>query len=154
LTGLLNVRHLEELVTKTLRSAKRRGEPVAAVYLDVDNFKTINDSLGHQRGDEVLRMIGSTLKSITRIEDSCFRYGGDEFCVILANCREDQAQTIFVDRLNEKLKQGANPVSLSSGIAQTGPNEYVDAHELIRAADKKMYSAKQALKASLDVAAN
>jgi diguanylate cyclase (GGDEF)-like protein len=151
LTGLLNVRHLEELVTKTLRSAKRRGEPVAAVYLDVDNFKAINDSLGHQRGDEVLRMIGSTLKNITRIEDSCFRYGGDEFCVILANCREDQAQTIFVDRLNDKLRQGVNPVSLSNGIAQTGPNEYVDAHELIRAADKKMYTAKKAFKASLDV---
>ncbi|OHC63250.1 MAG: diguanylate cyclase [Rhodocyclales bacterium GWA2_65_19] len=147
LTGLLNVRHLEETVTKALRSAQRRAEPVAAVYIDVNDFKAINDTEGHQRGDEILRVIGSAIKDLSRSEDSCFRYGGDEFCVLLINCRAEQAQTQFVDRLNERILRSLDAVSLSCGVAQTGPSEYVDAGALIRLADQNMYAAKHAFKA-------
>ncbi|MEI6261467.1 MAG: GGDEF domain-containing protein [Deltaproteobacteria bacterium] len=149
LTGLLNVRHLDRIVTTILRSSQRRLEPVTAIYLDINDFKKINDTYGHQRGDEILRIVGSSIKSTARIEDSCIRYGGDEFCIILANCREDQAQKIFVDRLNAKIKEELNDVSLSIGIAQTGPNEYVDFATLIRLADEKMYAVKQAHKSAL-----
>lgn len=146
LTGLLNVRYLEETVTRTLRSAQRRGEPVSAVYLDINDFKAINDNQGHQRGDEILRIVGNAIKSITRSEDCCFRYGGDEFCVILTNCREQQAEEGFIKRLNQKIKERLDHFSLSSGVAQTGPDEYVDAGTLIRLADERMYAAKRALK--------
>lgn len=147
LTGLLNVRYLGEIVTTTLRNAQRRAEPVSAVYLDLNDLKKINDTQGHQRGDDILRAVGNAIKSISRIGDSCFRYGGDEFCVVLSNCRAEDAEERFVARLNEKIKESAVNVSLSSGVVQTGPNEYVDTSTLIRQADERMYAAKQALKA-------
>lgn len=154
LTGLLNVRHFEETVTKALRAAQRRAEPVTAVYIDVNDFKALNDSEGHQRGDEVLRTVASAIKDLSRAEDSCFRYGGDEFCILLINCRAEQAQTQFVDRLNERIHQGLSTVTLSCGVAQTGPNEYVEAGALIRLADQNMYTAKHAFKAARDASAD
>lgn len=143
LTGLLNVRHLNEIVTRVLRSAQRRSEPVTAIYIDVDDFKQINDTQGHQSGDEVLRTIGKTINNMARTEDSCIRYGGDEFCIVLVNCHKDQAKNLFVDRLLEQIKMELKDVTLSIGIAQTGPNEYVDATTLIKMADEEMYAAKQ-----------
>jgi diguanylate cyclase len=152
LTGLLNVRHLEELVTRSLRSAQRRAEPVTVVYLDINNFKAINDTQGHQRGDEVLRTIGAAIMSISRIDDNCFRYGGDEFCVVLSNCRAEDAQKRFVARVEEKIKMSLANVSLSAGIVQTGPNEYANARELINLADQKMYAAKKLMKGKVRLA--
>ena len=143
LTGLLNVRHLQEIVTTALRSAQRRFEPVSVVYIDVNDFKQINDTQGHQRGDEILRVIGQVVKETTRAEDSCIRYGGDEFCIVLNNCRQSQAHEQFVDRLLQLIRERLDGVTLSVGIAQTGPNDYVDASTLIRLADEKMYIAKR-----------
>ncbi|MES2047290.1 MAG: GGDEF domain-containing protein [Pseudomonadota bacterium] len=143
LTGLLNVRHLEGSITTILRTAQRRAEAVTAIYLDIDDFKKINDTNGHQRGDDILRFIGTAIKSIARSEDACVRYGGDEFCVILPNCTEEQALEIFVNRLKNKIKEEFSDLSLSFGIVQTGPKEYLDASNLIRMADERMYVAKQ-----------
>lgn len=147
LTGLLNVRHMRESVTRLLRAAERRSEPVTAIYVDIDDFKKINDTQGHQVGDEVLRAVGRTIQSIVRPEDTCFRYGGDEFYIVLANCREKQARDIFVRRLREKLSQTVSDVSLSVGIAQTGPDEYDGVDTLIRNADGRMYAEKRDHKA-------
>jgi diguanylate cyclase len=144
LTGLLNHRQFEETVTKSLRFAQRRMEPLTAVYLDVNDFKTINDTQGHQRGDEVLRTIGKIIKSISRADDTCFRAGGDEFCVIMSNCAEPEARAMFVARLNEKVAQSLEGISVSCGIAQTGPVDFVDANTLIRVADDRMYQVKHA----------
>lgn len=144
LTGLLNHRQFEETVTKSLRFAQRRMEPLTAVYLDVNEFKTINDTQGHQRGDEVLRAIGKIIKTISRADDTCFRAGGDEFCVIMTNCTEPEARDRFVARLNEAVAQGLEGVSVSCGIAQTGPVDFVDANTLIRVADDRMYQVKHA----------
>jgi diguanylate cyclase (GGDEF)-like protein len=146
LTELLNVRHLEERVTQALRSSQRRGEPVSMVYIDVNDFKKINDTQGHLFGDDNLRTVGKAIKSVSRIDDGCFRHGGGEFCVVMSNCLEEEAQERYVTRLNEKLKEGTNNISLSTGIAQAGPIEYVDARTLIRQADEKMYAAKNAFK--------
>ena len=88
LTGLLNTRQLDEILTKTLRIAQRQKESITAVYMDVNDFKPINDREGHQRGDEVLQSVGQIIKGCARLEDYCFRYGGDEFFVILKNCTE------------------------------------------------------------------
>ncbi|EGR1265435.1 GGDEF domain-containing protein, partial [Vibrio cholerae] len=143
LTGLLNVRHLPEILTTTLRGAQRRSEPVTVIYIDVNDFKQINDTQGHQRGDEVLRSVGKAIKDIARAEDSCIRYGGDEFCIILSNCRAEHAREQFADRLVQRIKEVLGDVTLSIGVSQTGPNEYLDANTLIRMADEQMYAAKQ-----------
>jgi diguanylate cyclase (GGDEF)-like protein len=117
-------------------------EPLTAVYLDVNEFKTINDTQGHQRGDEVLRAIGKIIKTISRADDTCFRAGGDEFCVIMTNCTEPEARDRFVARLNDAVAQSLTGISVSCGIAQTGPVDFVDANTLIRVADDRMYQAK------------
>lgn len=144
LTGLLNVRYLDDIVTTALRSAQRRAEPVTAIYLDVNDFKAINDTQGHQRGDEILRSVGAALKRAARMEDSCIRYGGDEFLVILPNCGAQQARGGFIERFKQVIEEGGNGVSLSIGIAQTGPTEYADAKTLVRLADESMYAEKKA----------
>ncbi len=146
LTGLLNARHLQDIVTTALRSAQRRTEPVSMIFMDVNDFKHINDTQGHQFGDEILSTVGKVIKNSTRAEDSCFRYGGDEFCILLTNCREEQASDVFIDRLIQQIKEKLKDVTISIGVAQTGPSEYVDASTLIRMADEKMYAAKQAHK--------
>jgi diguanylate cyclase (GGDEF)-like protein len=148
MTGLLNVRHLGEIVSRDLRAAERRQEPIAAVYIDVDDFKAINDTHGHQKGDEVLRMVGTIIRSVTRFEDSCFRYGGDEFCVFLINCDAANARKGFVAKLTDRIGESGFEFSVSVGIAQTGPTDYLDAFELIKRADRNMYAAKQERKAA------
>ena len=150
LTGLLNVRHLRSALTSTLRAAQRRSESVAFVYLDINDFKEINDQHGHQKGDETLRSLSNTLKTVSREEDSCFRYGGDEFCIILPNCTKMAAENIYSIRLHEELAQRGNTVTLSIGVVETGPIEFMQPDTLIDLADKKMYELKQ--KAKLKVA--
>lgn len=146
LTGLLNVRHLNELLLLSLRTCQRRAEPMAIAYLDIDNFKKINDTEGHQRGDEILRIVGNCIRQVFRAEDSCFRYGGDEFCLILPNCNESQARDIYLKRLINTVKEQLGDLTLSIGIVQTGPEHYDDGLNLIRLADERMYAAKKALK--------
>lgn len=145
LTGLLNVRYLDEVLTKVLRAAQRRNEPVALAYIDVDDFKIINDTQGHQRGDEILRIVAESLKAVSRLEDYCFRYGGDEFCVAMANCTLASANA-WKERLLQSMQAHDNVTSLSIGIVQTGPEEYVSSEELIRQADKEMYTVKNNVK--------
>lgn len=146
LTGLLNVRYFNEIITHALRSAQRRAEPVSAVYLDINDFKKINDEKGHQYGDVVLREVGQIIAQIVRSEDYCFRYGGDEFCVIMCNCNSTQAQEVFVTRFNELACERLPGLIVSIGVAHTGPNAYVEANELIRQADQHMYDMKNDIK--------
>lgn len=146
LTGLLNMRLLTEMLTKALRTAQRRAELVTMVYIDVNDFKSINDSLGHQRGDEVLCAVAQAISLVSRMEDHCFRYGGDEFCVILANCSVQQAEDVYIRRLCEELAKREPDVSISIGCAQTGPQDYVSAEILIHEADERMYAHKSAYK--------
>jgi len=146
LTGLLNTRFLHEALEQTIKSARRRSEPVTFVYFDIDDFKKINDTEGHQRGDEVLRVIGDAIRKISRAEDCCFRYGGDEFCIILPNCQEAQAREIYVRRFSELIRGYRQDISLSMGIFQTGPDRYDNPEVVIRHADQRMYEAKKAFK--------
>ncbi len=146
LTGLLNMRHLPDLLTTALRSAQRRSEPVSFIYIDIDDFKMINDTKGHRRGDEILRIVAEAISYVSRKEDSCFRYGGDEFCVILPNCVERNARDIYVDRLKEEIVTKVAGLTLSVGVVQTGPDEYAEPERLIELADRRMYAEKQANK--------
>ncbi|MCB1859577.1 MAG: GGDEF domain-containing protein [Gammaproteobacteria bacterium] len=146
LTGLLNIRYLNEVLTRTLRRAARRGEPVSLVFMDVDSFKSINDTRGHLYGDEVLRVVGDAIGKISRAEDSCFRYGGDEFCVILPNCRAEQARDTYCMRLRKEVSDQLENVTLSIGIVETGPDDYQEPSQLIHTADARMYQEKRASK--------
>jgi len=146
LTGLLNTRHMAEKLTRVLKSAERRSEPVSFVYIDVNDFKQFNDQEGHQRGDEVLKAVSSSLMNISRSEDRCFRYGGDEFCVVLPNCTYTNATKMYKARLLEELHKNEPGIMLSIGIAQTGPDSYRTPDALIMAADKAMYEDKKHIK--------
>jgi diguanylate cyclase len=98
------------------------------------------------KGDEILRAVSDTIKLVSRCEDSAFRYGGDEFCVILPNCTEEHAKTIYSTRFAEELKQYPENVSVSIGIIQTGPESFLDADNLIQQADHRMYVEKTKMK--------
>ncbi|WP_434361893.1 GGDEF domain-containing protein [Parasalinivibrio latis] len=147
LTGLLNVRHLEESVTRMLRAAERRREPVLIAFIDIDDFKIINDSHGHQYGDEVICAVAESIKAASRIEDECFRYGGDEFCVLMSNCSMN-AVTIWQDRVLKFLSENIQHVNLSFGFSQAGPESYPSAKEALINADKDMYRTKSTKKRS------
>lgn len=149
LTGLLNVRYLDEILTRTFRSAQRRLEPISVVFIDVNNFKNINDTHGHHRGDEILHGVGAAIKKVSRLEDCCFRYGGDEFCLVLPNCREEQAREVYITRLNAEIQQTMGEVTLSVGIVQTGPEEFEEPRTLVRLADERMYAAKKKFKGEI-----
>lgn len=144
LTGLLNVRHLSEVLSATLRAAQRRSEPVTVVYIDVDNFKQINDGQGHIRGDEVLRTLAYAIKQAGRQEDHCFRCGGDEFCIILPNCTEAQAREGYVPRLLQYIQQVDDSFSISIGFKQSDSHDaYINADNLLKEADDCMYLVKK-----------
>lgn len=143
LTGLLNVRSLPEILTIAIRTAQRRSEPLSVVFLDVDRFKQINDQHGHQCGDNILRTIGTAIQKVSRADDYAFRYGGDEFCVILPNCSEELAQEIYIKRLNAEINLHEPDLTLSAGILQTGPKEFSEPDALLRAVDARMYEAKK-----------
>jgi len=143
LTNIYNQRAMQDLMRKEMSLAKRRRYPVSLLYFDVDKFKDINDKYGHQKGDEVLRNIGVSLTKVIRETDVACRYGGDEFCVILPECDINNAEEIaqkIVDDFSAKYKDN---FTLSIGISNTGPEEFVSGDELIRSADKKMYLAKE-----------
>lgn len=143
LTRLYNRRYLNEAATHALRAAQRRHEPLTAVYFDVDNFKTINDQLGHLHGDDVLAAVGELLRAAGRSEDLCFRYGGDEFLVLLPNCNEAEARDIYWTRFQANVAERLHDVTLSIGICQTGPDNYMELDDLIREADERMYVNKR-----------
>ncbi len=153
LTGLRSVRHLRDTLTRCLRAAQRRSEAVSIVYIDINDLKTINDTEGHQRGDEILRMLGAAVRRVARKEDVCFRYGGDELCIILPNCLKEDAEEIYITRLAAELETRLDSLSLSTGVVQTGPYDYDEAEALIRKADKQMYVVKKRIKAKARQAA-
>ena len=148
LTGMQNVRYLNEVIIKTLRACKRRSEPMSLVYIDVDDFKIINDTQGHQYGDVVLRGVCTAIKKVSRLEDNCFRYGGDELCIILPNCTEEQARDIYVDRLTLEIRKNFDNVYISVGISHADPHDNKSPEELIRLADERMFAAKKIIKSN------
>jgi diguanylate cyclase len=142
LTGLLNVRHFEETLTLSLRSAQRRQEVLTLAYLDVNDFKLINDTQGHLRGDQILKDVGDALHASVRLEDQCFRCGGDEFCIIMTRCTVEQANEVFSQRFADEILSRSPDISISIGYAQTGPTEYMSPKKLIQEADQEMYKRK------------
>ncbi len=151
LTGLGNRSSLKEWIGRELSRARRHGDPLAVMMIDVDHFKTINDELGHLGGDRVLRTIAEVLRASTRRSDLVFRYGGDEFTILLPHTDSEGAQEAARQiRANlAKIETAAfgvadapgalrPDVSIGIGCYQEGDTE----DSLMQRADSYLYRAK------------
>lgn len=147
LTGLPNRTLFIDRMSQILSKAKREKRRVALLFIDVDRFKSINDSLGHQAGDLVLRTIGKRLLECVRAADSVARLGGDEFTVIIDECESIEMITAVCDRILAKVMEpillGQTEANLSCSIGiSLFPNDGKDVELLLQNADSAMYKAK------------
>ena len=148
LTGLPNRTLLQDRLAKALASARRQKNKVALLFLDLDRFKTINDSLGHSVGDLVLQQVAERLKKWGREQDTVARVGGDEFLIVLTAVKEPADAAVAAERLMdtmtaEFIAQGRSlSISCSIGIG-IFPEHGTDGETLIKNADAAMYCAKE-----------
>ncbi len=148
LTGLPNRDLLVDRLEQALATRDRDGEHLALVFLDVDNFKTINDSLGHGVGDDFLRLLARNLRTACRAQDTVARFGGDEFVYALTRLHNSQEVADVVHRIKTAVEQPiavedrSLSASASVGVA-ISPEDGTDAPELLRNADAAMYQAKR-----------
>jgi diguanylate cyclase (GGDEF)-like protein len=149
LTGISNRRNFDEKLSYEFSRALRYNIPLSCIMFDIDFFKKVNDSYGHLYGDEVLRMIGKTLKEELRSHDIFARYGGEEFVILLPETRVQSAE-----KVSEKLRVFTSKkvvckdniqskVTISLGVAQLDPEKMSSGSDLVEAADKAMYQAKR-----------
>jgi diguanylate cyclase (GGDEF)-like protein len=149
LTGLANHRRFQEILAHEIQHAQRTGTPLALLMLDIDNFKAVNDSHGHQQGDVVLRDVATILRRTCRATDQPARYGGEELAVVLPATDLHGAHTL-AETLRRALHAHAIPlgdgahlsVTASIGIATLAPDA-PDAPSLIALADSALYQAKR-----------
>jgi len=145
LTQTVNGRYFEVLAQAELQRARRYQHPFTLAYLDLDNFKTLNDRFGHHTGNDVLRIVAATVRASVRITDVVARLGGDEFALLLPETGPEQAQAVLqkvMAHCEEVMKRDRWTVTVSMGAASfLKPPDSVD--EMIRQADGLMYEAKQ-----------
>jgi diguanylate cyclase (GGDEF)-like protein len=149
LTGLFNRGTVIEIAQRELAQAQRKGDRAALVLADLDNFKRINDTYGHQAGDAVLCETARRLSARLRVYDVLGRYGGEEFLILLPGCDAGKARSI-AERLRSVISAdpvetlaGAVSMTMSFGLAVVGAEENVTWDELVRAADQALYEAKR-----------
>ena len=142
LTKVYNRRAMQDALRKELASAKRHQTELSLIYFDIDDFKAINDKLGHIKGDEVLEYVGNVLLHSVREVDTPCRYGGDEFCLILPECNLVNARMIC-EKIVHQFTEHYPDFHLSIGVVTTGPEAYVNGEALIKQADERMYEAKK-----------
>lgn len=147
LTGLFNHRHFLELAEHELSVARRYGLPLALVFFDIDGFKTINDSLGHLAGDEVLKVIAHRAAGQLRSADVLARYGGEEF-IILVPGNTARSAWVVAERIRKAVEgegvptpAGTAAVTISAGVSEVLSNSD-SLEDLIRRADQALYDAK------------
>ncbi len=146
LTKLPDRSHFDARLREEIERARGRDEQFTVVFLDVDNFKRINDVYGHRIGDASLKLVADALRSNARQTDAIARQGGDEFTVLLADAPLPEAENLF-DRFREQVAQYSKRelgfrLSLSAG-AVSFPSDAGDADGLLEAADAAMYRAKR-----------
>ena len=145
LTGCYNRRSFEMQLDKDLQMARRLHQPLSLLMLDLDRFKQLNDSVGHDAGDDALRRLADCFRQELRGVDSAARFGGDEFALILPQAYAEGA-LIVAERLRARIEQieilGFGNMTASIGIATFPPHASARA-ELVSAADAALYSAKR-----------
>ena len=145
LTAIPNRRAFYDLAEMELNKARRYQNPLSVLYLDIDNFKQINDRLGHHIGDMLLCSAANMIKSNIRAIDIIGRFGGDEFVILLAQTGPDSVALVarkLKDKLSNLMQNNNWPVTFSIG-AVTFENAPESVEQLIIAADKQMYNAKK-----------
>ncbi len=147
LTGLYNRRHVEDVLRKELDRAQRHARPLAVAMLDADHFKNINDTYGHQTGDEVLRAISDRCRRTLRSNDVLGRYGGEEFLIVFPETNLEEAGAV-AERLRVAVAESpiqvgdnALAVTVSIGVASFAAGQ--DLEKLFERADSALYAAKQ-----------
>jgi diguanylate cyclase (GGDEF)-like protein len=151
LTGLANRRAFEELLEMECKRSRRYSRPMTLVYMDLDNFKRVNDGKGHQTGDEVLVAVATTLRSCLRATDCVARIGGDEFAMLLPETNEGAAGIIMkkLDAVLQTLLTRTQwPIGFSFGVV-TFPAPLDSLEAMLERADKLMYEAKQGGKGAM-----
>jgi diguanylate cyclase (GGDEF)-like protein len=150
LTGLPNRRAIEDWANKQLKGAARHGFPVWVVLGDLDSFKEINDTFGHEAGDTVLRTFADTLRKLTRISDMCGRLGGDEFLIVISHVSAENIE-LAINRFRELFCALSFPfagksinISATFGVAGSESGSLKDFGALVRKADEMLYEAKRA----------
>lgn len=153
LSRLYNHRYFYTRINEEMARAWRHEIPLSLICIDLDHFKSFNDRLGHLVGDEVIRLVGKCLHSSIREIDSAFRYGGDEFMILLPQTTAADAFRC-AERIQQRFQEiwpfrehcachGIPPVTMSIGVAQTLPEDN-SAEALVKRADDAMYAAKRA----------
>jgi diguanylate cyclase (GGDEF)-like protein len=150
LTGLYNRRYLEDSLVRELSRAQRKNTSLCVSMLDINHFKSINDSFGHATGDALLAGLGRILRENLRKSDIACRYGGDEFMLILpdSSLEDTRHRVQQILELVKELRiwhgdQLLDSLSVAAGVAEAREHNF-DAHEILRVADEALYAAKQA----------
>jgi diguanylate cyclase (GGDEF)-like protein len=148
LTGCLNRRALETRLRAEWRQAKRRGATVAVLAIDLDHFKTVNDTRGHPFGDVVLQELAGIMKATARDTDAVARLGGDEFVIVLPDTGWQGALT-FAERMRRKVDDfsfgaatGGMGLTISVGVALARGTDPISPEMLLQEADRSLYKAK------------
>ena len=148
LTGALNRKGLDEALEKEIARLRRHSGTLSLALLDIDNFKTLNDSLGHAAGDAALVHLTKVVESTVRPQDALARYGGEEFVVLLPNTAIEDAVGVMIRAQRELtreffLNNNDNVlITFSCGVAEISDTE--DPYEALKRADAAMYRAKRA----------
>jgi len=148
LTGLRNRHHLEDTLRTQMAQAMRSEQPVSCLMIDIDHFKSINDRFGHEAGDQVIKSVASIVQRATHNTGMAFRYGGEEFLVLLSGADEEEAHACA-----QKIYNGVHELSLRYGLTEIGPvdvsigiasyPQHAQSDSLLRAADVALYRAKE-----------
>ncbi|MFZ9521350.1 MAG: diguanylate cyclase [Silvanigrellaceae bacterium] len=164
LTGLYNQRFMEVSLSREVARSQRYGSPVSLLFLDLDRFKSINDTLGHVVGSQMIKAAAKTMRDLIRDSDQLLRYGGDEFCVILPNTTLEGAH-ILAERIRCVFHEKTFNLSDSTGVTDANklnittsigvacfPESAQTVQELVKEADAAMYAAKKAGKNCVSLA--
>jgi two-component system cell cycle response regulator len=155
LTGVYNRRYIDRRLVEEIARARRQGYRISCLYIDIDHFKQVNDRVGHQAGDDVLREVASRIKAELRMSDALARFGGEEFVVLLVDADLDSASVVanriragVADKPVDLARGGQVPVSVSIGVATLDDFERDHAIEgvaqhLVAQADAALYQAKE-----------
>jgi diguanylate cyclase (GGDEF)-like protein len=147
LTGLSNRRAFDEAIGDQISVARTTGQPLSVLLADVDAFKQINDDYGHMNGDSSLRQVARTIQVSVRATDACYRWGGDEFAVLLPNAGKERAGELC-ERIQTAVRSSCRdpdgaPLNVSCGHTQLA--EGMSTHELLEAADLALLTLKRSL---------
>jgi diguanylate cyclase len=147
LSGLANRDYLQERVEQIIEQCNRTKKEFALLFLDLDHFKSVNDSLGHDIGDELLKSVASTIQDVVRLNDVVARIGGDEFVIVLTEYKDDLELVEIIHRIQTQLMRPwqikTYPINITSSIGITlYPKDGTDLLALMKNADIAMYEAK------------